>query len=132
MTKEEKQRGLKLQSYIDSIRDMTIKEIAIKYLKKNHLPKFLASILVRFSTPLLLAKDCENAEFEQENIKLKNRNCELADQKASLERWLGEAKEIIKYLLKHTYGQNLNTQNDFDLYLGRIKDAEQFLKECEK
>ena len=40
-----------------------------------------------------------------------------------------KAKEIIKALLKHTYGQNLKTQNDFDLYLGRIKEAEQFLKE---
>ena len=45
---------------------------------------------------------------------------------------LTKAKEIIRALLKHTYGQNLNTQNDFDLYLGRIKEAEQFLKEVEK
>lgn len=44
---------------------------------------------------------------------------------------LTQAKAIIKALLTHTYGQNLNTQNDFDLYLGRIKEAEQFLKEVD-
>ena len=65
MTKEEKQRGLELQGYIDSIRDMTIKEIAIKHLKKYHLPKFLAGLLVKFSTPLLLAKDYELTELEK-------------------------------------------------------------------
>lgn len=54
---------------------------------------------------------------------------ELEKENGKLEGKLTEAKEIIGSLLKHTYGQNLNTQNDFDLYLGRIKDAEQFLKE---
>ena len=53
-------------------------------------------------------------------------------QKKKAENQLIKAKEIIKALLKHTHGQNLNTQNDFDLYLGRIKEAEQFLKEIEK
>lgn len=53
----------------------------------------------------------------------------LEKENGKLETKLIEAKEIIRALLKHTHGQNLNTQNDFDLYLGRIKDAEQFLKE---
>ena len=71
MTKEEKQIGLELQSYIDSIRDMTIKEIAIKHLKKYHLPKFLAGLLVKFSYPLLLAKDYKLSELEKEIKELK-------------------------------------------------------------
>lgn len=56
---------------------------------------------------------------------------ELEKENGNLKAELTEAKEIIRALLKHTYGQNLNTQNDFDLYLGRIKDAEQFLKDSE-
>jgi hypothetical protein len=44
---------------------------------------------------------------------------------------LTKAKEIIRALLKHTHGQNLSTQNDFDLYLGKIKEAERFLEATE-
>ena len=73
----------------------------------------------------------DEEELEKENAELKKRNGELAGQKANLERWFGEAKEIIRALLKHTHGQNLNTQNDFDLYLGRIKQAEQVLEATE-
>ncbi len=65
MTKEEKQRGLELQGYINSIRGMTIKDIAIKYLKKHHLPKFLVRLLVDFSYPLLLTKDYELVELQE-------------------------------------------------------------------
>lgn len=54
------------------------------------------------------------------------------DRANNLQDQLTKAKEIIRALLKHTYGQNLNTQNDFDLYLGRIKQAEQFISEVEK
>ena len=54
---EHVQRGYELQGYIKSIENMTLKEIAEQYLKKHHLPKFLAGILVRFSYPLLVAKD---------------------------------------------------------------------------
>jgi len=57
-----------------------------------------------------------------------NKQC---NENAELKAKLTKAKEIIKALLKHTHGQNLNTQNDFDLYLGRIKEAKQFLKECD-
>ena len=71
MTEKEKQRGLELQGYIDSIRDMTIKEIAIKYLKKHHFPKFLAGLLVKFSYPLLLAKGYELTELEAQIEKMK-------------------------------------------------------------
>ena len=55
----------------------------------------------------------------------------LVGQKMELKDQLAQAKEIIKALLKHTYGQNLSTQNDFDLYLGRIKEAEQFLRDTD-
>ena len=72
MTEKEKQRGLELQGYIDSIRDMTIKEIAIKYLKKHHFPKFLAGLLVKFSYPLLLAKGYELTELEAQIEKMKS------------------------------------------------------------
>ena len=49
---------------------------------------------------------------------------------------LRRAKEIIKGLIRNTYGQNLKTQNDFTLYAGLIKDAEQFINDnkivCDK
>ena len=40
----------------------------------------------------------ENDKLEKENAELKKRNGELAGQKASLERWFGEAKAIIEEL----------------------------------
>lgn len=62
----------------------------------------------------------------KENEKLKNRNSKLAGQKASLERWYGEAKELLKefnrVLKEHGFYHNA-------LY----KRAEQFLNsEVEK
>ena len=74
----------------------------------------------------------ENAELKE---KLKPENCLKLLAKDGYVKFtsdqLTEAKEIIKALLKHTHGQNLNTQNDFDLYLSSIKDAEQFLEATE-
>ena len=40
----------------------------------------------------------ENDKLEKENAELKKRNGELSGQKASLERWFGEAKSIIEEL----------------------------------
>ena len=51
------QRAIEIQGYIKSIENLTLKEIAEQYLKKHHLPKFLTGMLVRFSYPLLVAKD---------------------------------------------------------------------------
>lgn len=79
MTKEEKQRGLELQAYADSLKDMTLKEIAIQHLKKYHLPKFLSGLLVKFSYPLLLAKDYKLDELEKEIAELKAYNEKLLD-----------------------------------------------------
>lgn len=62
----------------------------------------------------------ENERLKKENVELKKRNGELAGQKASLERWLGEAKAIIKNV---TYGEGWNYSLDW-----KVK-AEQFLKE---
>lgn len=66
------------------------------------------------------------AELAKENAELKKRNGELAGQKASLERWFGEAKEIIKELLESCFGYNSKSVN----YEIKAK-AEQFLKETE-
>ena len=41
-------------------------------------------------------------DLEKENTELKKRNGELAGQKASLQRWLGEAKIIIQDLLSNS------------------------------
>ena len=143
MTKEEKQRGLELQDYIDSVRDMTIKEIAIKYLKEHHLPKFLAGILVKFSYPLLLAKDYESAKLEKENAELKSRDCwkscEYANSKAELIEQhikdvqnLSTAKEIIKKL-KALYFSPVVTKDDVKRQDEILENAEQFLNsEVEK
>ena len=61
-------------------------------------------------------------ELKEENTKLKERNAELAGQKASLERWFGEAKAIIRkyYNYNHICGYS---------YEAIDKQAEQFLKE---
>lgn len=58
---------------------------------------------------------------------LKARNAELAGQKASLERWLGEASAIIKGLLYSGFGPTSKTVN----YEVKSR-AEQFLKEMSK
>lgn len=62
----------------------------------------------------------------KENAELKKRNGELAGQKASLERWFGEARQIIKELLESCFGYNSKSVN----YEIKAK-AEQFLKENE-
>lgn len=60
-------------------------------------------------------------DLERENIKLKERNAELAGQKASLERWFGEAKEIIRKY--HKYNPSCEyTYDDID------RQAELFLQ----
>ena len=62
------------------------------------------------------------SRLEKENAELKERNAELAGQKASLERWFGEAKAIIRkyYNYNHICGYS---------YEAIDKQAEQFLKE---
>lgn len=68
-----------------------------------------------------------DSDIEKHNkiVELQKRNGELAGQKASLERWFGEAKDLIKRLLKATYGEGWN-------YSLQVKvEAEQFLKESE-
>ena len=116
MTREEKQRGLELQGYIDSIRDMTIKEIAIKHLKKYHLPKFLASLLVKFSTPLLLAKDYELTELKEKiSVLLSCKNCSenkggLICQKEYENKCLAQKIEYIKELQEEN--AELKADND--------------------
>ncbi len=57
---------------------------------------------------------------------LKKRNGELAGQKASLERWLGEAKKYIKLLLMNCVGVYENTGKT----IAEVQaEAKQFLKE---
>ena len=65
----------------------------------------------------------QNGELTDKVDELKKRNGELAGQKASLERWLGEAKEIIRELLSSCFGYNSKTVN----YEVKAK-AEAFLK----
>ncbi len=134
MTEEEKQRGLELQSYIDSIRDMTIKEIAIKHLKKYHLPKFLAGLLVKFSAPLLMAKDYQLSELEEELKKWKDEWQEQV-QKANDECYartlqtmkLTKAKEIIRDFLSVAIDYIDKEDKNYSF----ITEAEQFLKDNE-
>jgi hypothetical protein len=132
MNEEEKQRGLELQAYIDSIRDMTIKEIATKHLKKHHLPKFLAGLLVKFSVPLLMAKDYELTELEKENVGLKLKLEALEGQtpwkdiknKSEVIGKLTKAKELLKWAL------HSDPEHDED-FEKKWSEAEQFLKDSE-
>ena len=76
-------------------------------------------------------------ELEKENAELKNRNSELAGQKASLERWYGEAKEIIKKFLEFVNNEDEfdseHPQEHTDLWNELCEKAEQFLNsEVEK
>ena len=50
----------------------------------------------------------------------------VVEEKASLERWFSEAKDLIRNLLRVTYGEGWNYSLDW-----KVK-AEDFLKECEK
>ena len=73
----------------------------------------------------------QNTGLEKENVELKNRNSELAGQKASLERWYGEAKEILTKLLEEEKNNMYWVMNGSDKssYYEVRKQAEQFLKE---
>lgn len=68
MTDKDRQRGLELQGYITSIEGMTLEEIAIKYLKKYHLPRLLCYTLVRFAYPLLVG---HQYKYEEQITELK-------------------------------------------------------------
>ena len=99
MTEEEYERGLEIQGYKKSIADMTLGDIALKFLKEHHLPKFLKTILVKFAYPLLLLKDVD----------------------------LYKAKEIIKNLLILKNDHYGNTKMEWRVEV--TEQAEQFLKE---
>ena len=85
---------------------------------------------------IIQGKDEVIHELKKENAELKNRNSELASQKASLERWYGEAKEIIK-----KFSEFVNNDVEFDpehpqehtdLWNELCEKAEQFISEVEK
>lgn len=125
MTKEEKQRAFELQGYINSIRDMTLKDIAIKYLKKYHLPKFLARLLVDFSYPLLLTKDYELAELKKENAELKEKlEKETAQRVYNFNKSI-EWKEKHRELKK----ENESLENVKNIYIGDLLKAKEIIKE---
>lgn len=66
--------------------------------------------------------------YKDENAELKNRNSELAGQKASLERWYGEAKELLREYIR------INLLPPIDRIFDKVKlfeQTEQFLKESE-
>ena len=69
------------------------------------------------------------AELEKENAKLKNRNSELAGQKASLERWYGEAKELLREYIRINLLPPI--ERNFDDEVKLFEQAEQFLKDSE-
>lgn len=78
---------------------------------------------------------CEKYKsYKDENAELKNRNSELAGQKASLERWYGEAKKILTKFLeeeKNNMYWEMNGSDKSSYYEVR-KQAKQFLSEVEK
>ena len=75
----------------------------------------------RFKCPYS-GEECSRVNSDSEVIaKLKERNAELAGQKASLERWFGEAKEIIRKYYKYNPSCEYHYE-DID------KQAEHFLK----
>ena len=63
--------------------------------------------------------------YEKQIADLEKRNSELAGQKASLQRWLGEAKGIIKDLLNCLYDF---PKDEIEYYQQCLDKAEQFLK----
>ena len=67
-------------------------------------------------------------ELEKENAELKKRNGELAGQKASLERWFGEAKKIIQSFVWWHTGEDRGSIDSNNL----VERAEQFLKEADE
>ena len=71
---------------------------------------------------------CEKYKsYKDENAELKNRNSELAGQKASLERWFGEAKELIEELSSSLSVVGECGEEECEL----LNRAEQFLKDSE-
>ena len=78
---------------------------------------------------------CEKYKsYKDENAELKNRNSELAGQKASLERWYGEAKKILTKFLeeeKNNMYWEMNGSDKSSYYEVR-KQAKQFIREVEK
>lgn len=71
----------------------------------------------------------KHRRLKKENAELKKRNGELAGQKANLERWFGEAKDIIRNLLS-VLGSFLYDITEMSEFAQKtIKQAENFLKE---
>ena len=91
---------------------------------KEELEKENANLKVLRKYELNVAK-VEIEKLEKENAELKKRNGELAEQKASLERWFGEAKVTIKYLLDYPH----HAREEY--FMQHIKKAEQFLEATE-
>lgn len=137
MTRDEYERGQELQGYKKTIVDMTLGDIALKFLKEHHLPKFLKRVLVKFAHPLLLLKDIELKDLEKENAKLEER-LELKEETMDYQTDLGDkyaeqlaqAKEIIKNLLILKNDHYGNTKMEWRVKV--TEQAEQFLKEIEK
>ena len=73
---------------------------------------------------------CEKYKsYKYENAQLKNRNIELAGQKASLERWYGEAKELLREYIRINLLPPI--ERNFDDEVKLFEQAEQFLKDSE-
>ncbi len=70
-------------------------------------------------------QDRHIVELEKENAELKNRNSELAGQKASLECWYGEAKELIGELISSLSVVGECEEEECEL----LNRAEEFLEE---
>ena len=72
-----------------------------------------------------LAETC--IERKKRIDELEKRNGELAGQKASLERWLGEAKKLLQEYIRVNLLPPI--ERNFDDEVELFKQAEQFLKE---
>ena len=102
-------------------------------MSEEELEKENANLKVLRKYELNVAK-VEIEKLEKENAELKKRNGELAGQKASLERWFGEAKAIIKdYMIiataDHCEVCSVPEENRCINVLKLNEQAEQFLKE---
>lgn len=73
-------------------------------------------------------KEKRITELKKENAELKTRNGELAGKVASLERWFGEAKKIIREYLGWADWESSNCPS----FASICKKAEVFLKECKE
>ena len=82
---------------------------------------------IQIDAEQILALQKQNGELTDKVDELKKRNSELAGQKASLERWLGEAKEIIREYL--TLLDKLHNTTIFNIDEDLKHKAEAFLKE---